>query len=302
MDLNRVAVAIEVVERRSFTAAARSLGVPKSSVSRSVSQLEAELGVALLRRTTRRLALTEAGEAWYERARRALGELEEANALVARGERAPRGRVRLTAPPDYAASLGRALVEFGARHPGVSVEVVLTAQRLDLVADGIDLALRAGRLEDSSLVVRKLSTADFGLFAAPAYLAERGRPRAPDELASHACVLFRASHGRAVWRLEGPRGQVRAEVTGRLASDNMDFTLEAVAAGAGIGLLPQARSLALLGERRIERVLPAWHVAGGALSIVYPATRFLPRRAELLRDFLVERFGTSGGGARRARS
>ncbi len=289
MDLNRVAVAVEVVERGSFTAAAATLGLPKSSVSRSVAQLEHDLGVTLLRRTTRKLALTDAGKQWYERARHALCELEEASALVSRGEREPTGLVRLTAPPDMGPVLAPVLVSFAERYPHVHVELLLTSRRLDLIDDGVDLALRAGQLEDSSLVARKLLSTDMALYSTPAYLERRGRPRKPSDLAKHDCVLFRAVHGRATWELESASTSARVDVTGLLSADDMAFVLDAVLAGGGIGLLPEIRCRPLVEDQRLERVLPAWSFAGAAFYLVHAGSRYMPHRVELLRDFLTER-------------
>lgn len=292
MDLNRVAVAVEVVERGSFTAAAAALGLPKSSVSRSVAQLEHDLGVTLLRRTTRKLALTDAGKQWYERASRALAELDEASALVSRGERAPHGQVRLTAPPDMGSVLAPVVVAFVERYPHVHVELLLTSRRLDLIEDNVDLALRAGNLEDSTLVGRKLLSTDLALYGAPAYLERRGRPRKPADLAKHACVLFRGVHGRVTWTLHNGNARARVDVAGPIGADDMGFVLDAVLAGAGIGLLPEIRCPDLIAEQRVERVLPAWSFPGGAFHLVHAGSRYLPHRVELLRDFLTERLAT----------
>src|SRR6476646_4336890 len=178
MDYNDLALFTRVVERGSFSDAARAAGLPKSSVTRSIARLEKELGVRLIQRTTRQRGVTDAGRELYERVRGAVVALEEAAQAVREHGREPRGIVRVTAPGD-AAMLGvpEALAKLSARYPSIHVEMVLTSRVLDLVADGIDLAIRAGRLADSSLVARKVGSTNAGLFASPDYLERRGRPK-----------------------------------------------------------------------------------------------------------------------------
>jgi DNA-binding transcriptional LysR family regulator len=181
MDLNHVAVFAEVVRAGSFTAAAASLGLPKSSVSRTVARLEDDLGVRLLHRTTRALGLTDAGRVYYERVQRALGALSEAASDAAGDTLEPRGLVRMTAPPDMGAmELVGMLARFRSDHPEITVEVALSGRFVDLVEEGFDLAIRGGRLDDSTLVARKIGTTDFALYAAPGYLARRGAPQTLD--------------------------------------------------------------------------------------------------------------------------
>src|SRR3954470_2142758 len=177
IDLNRIAVFVRVGEAGGFTAAAAALGVPTSSASRAVSRLEEELGVRLLNRTTRKLNLTDEGRHFFQRMQTVLAEAEEATQEAAGFAREPRGPVRLTAPLDLGVqalpAIVRRIVE---RYPGIVIELALTSRRVDLVEEGIDLAIRGGRLEDSSLVSRKIASTDLGIFAAPAYLERRGRP------------------------------------------------------------------------------------------------------------------------------
>ena len=208
IDLNRIRLFARVVEAGSFTAAARDAGLPKSSVSRAIAALERDLAVRLIHRTTRRLQPTEAGRAYYESLSRALAGIDEATAAAAELQDTPRGTVRLTAPTDLGDRLlPPLLVGFAARYPEVRVDVVLTQRFVDLVHEGIDLALRVGRLGDSRLVARPLGTVRAGVFASPRYLERRGAPRTVAALAEHECLLFRSSSGRAVWKLVGPRGE-----------------------------------------------------------------------------------------------
>ncbi|WP_437600737.1 LysR family transcriptional regulator [Sorangium sp. So ce590] len=289
MDLNRIAVFVRVVDERGFTAAARVLGLPKSSVSRSVALLEQALGARLLHRSTRSVRLTEAGAAFYERASRDVASLEEAAAMVADLEAVVRGTIRITAPVDVGvAMLEPAVARFVRRHPAVRIDVVLTGRVVDLVEEGFDLALRAGPLRDGSVIARKIGQVEDALYASPRYLERAGVLGSLGDLAAHRCVLFRATRGRAAWTLQGPAGDETVEVDGPLAVDELSFARRAVLAGVGVGLLPAVLCAREVARGRLVRVLPS-HVASGApLHLVYPSARYLPHRIAAFRDFLVE--------------
>jgi DNA-binding transcriptional LysR family regulator len=294
MDLNLVGAFVRVVEAQSFTGAAKAMGLPKSSVSRRVTELERELGVELLHRTTRKLSLTEAGRAFFEQAGRALSGLEAAAEAAAGLDSEPRGIVRMTAPFDIGVlGLADVLAEFATLYPDIHVELSLGQERGKLTDEGYDLGVRAGFTEDASLVSKRVGPSEIGLFAAPAYLERRGRPRVLAELAQHDCVLFRGQQGRAVWRLEGPDGDVSTvEVRGTISADEILFVRQAVSAGLGIGLLP-VLVMPKCAERAklepLERVLEGYTLRGAHLHVVTPAGAKRPRRITLLRDFLVER-------------
>lgn len=291
MDLNHVAVFARVVEHESFTRAAKQLGLPKSSVSRTVTRLEDELGVRLLQRTTRKLHLTEAGQAYYERARVALAALDEAASAATNLGAEPRGTVRMSAPSDMGnLRFGEIVARFLRKYPLVHVEISLTSRYVDLVAEGFDLALRAGRLADSSLVARKIGIDSLGLFASPGYLRRRGRPKTVAELANHDCILFHATLGKSEWHLTGPRGVERVTVRGPLNVDEMGFVQQAVAAGVGIALLPTVgvRFAAARGAAPMPvRLLPEYSVSGSGLHVVSPSTRLPSASVSAFRDFLV---------------
>jgi DNA-binding transcriptional LysR family regulator len=291
MDLNHVAIFARVVELESFTAAAKQLGLPKSSVSRTVTRLEDELGVRLLQRTTRKLHLTEAGRAYYERARVALVGLEEAASAATNLGAEPRGTVRMSAPTDMGnLSFGDMVARFVRKYPLVHVEISLSSRYVDLVAEGFDLALRAGKLADSSLVARKIGTDSLGLFASASYLRRRGRPKTLAELAEHDCVLFNGQHGKCEWQLTGPRGIERVTVRGPLSADEMGFVQQAVAAGVGIALLPimGVRFAAARGRALMPvHVLSEYSISGNGLHVVSPSTRLASASVSAFRDFLV---------------
>src|SRR5688572_2715094 len=206
MDLNRATTFIRVVEAGGFTRAADVLGLPPSSVSRAVSKLEQDLGVTLLERTTRKIAPTDAGRAFFERARDALAGLAEANALALDAAREVHGVVRLAVPPELASKLGTLFAAFALEHPRVRIEVSFTTRGLELVGDVVDVAVVVGNLPDSSLVTRRLGASMNKLYAAPSYVREHGQPRTVGDLEKHEAVLSRAINGEAPWELVGPRG------------------------------------------------------------------------------------------------
>lgn len=289
MDLNRVAIFVRVVDERGFTAAARALHLPKSSVSRAVTLLEQELGVRLLQRSTRTVTLTEAGAAFYERASRGLVAIEDAGAAVADMEASLRGPIRITAPVDVGTwMIAPAVARFVRRHPSVHIDVVLTARLVNLVEEGFDLALRAGPLRDSSLIARKVGETISALYASPRYLARRGAPANVADLASHPCISFRPTRGRATWTLTGPAGPERVEVAGPVGADDFSFVRRVVLSGAGIGLLPSFACGRAVARGQLVRVLPEYYVPGAPIHVVYPSARYMPQRVARFRDFLVE--------------
>lgn len=284
-----MAVFVRVVETGTFTAAAAALGLPKSSVSRAVSRLERELGVRLLQRTTRSVHLTDAGHAYYERVTRALAGLQEAQAAVSDMQATPTGVVRVTAAVDIGVNVVSGLVaRFVRKHPRIHVELLLTGRLVNLVDEGVDLAIRAGKLDDSSLLARKVGTLERRCLAAPAYLRRKGTPNAVADLARHDCVLFRARRASSPWELTGPKGVERVDVTGPVSADDFAFVRQMLLDGVGIGLVPWTTCAVDVERGRLVRVLSEYSAPGGALHVVYPSARYVPQRVALLRDFLVQ--------------
>ena len=273
LDLNEVQIFTKVVDAGSFSAAARLLSLPKSTVSRKVASLEESLGGRLLQRTTRKLHLTEQGTAFYDRVRVAIAQVQDAADQVAETQDAARGHVRVTAPSDFAAAYMGAIAEaFRRLHPHVTFEMIATGRTVDLVGEGIDIAIRAGSLPDSSLIARPLFAEQWHLLASPAYLASRGEPTSLDALDDHDCVVFTGGNRNARWRLFGPEGE----------------TTKTVTAGAGIGLMPPFLCADDLPTGRLRRVLPAYHLRAGAIHLVYPSARHLPARVRVFRDFMLD--------------
>lgn len=297
MELDHIAVFVRVVESGSFTRAARDLGVPTSTVSRTIARLEDALGTRLLQRTTRTLALTPEGAAFHAEVAPALAILRDAAAALSGGGDEPRGVLRLTAPNDLGDPLvGDICARFVARYPEVRVEVELTSRTVDIVAEGFDVALRAGPMRDSSLVARKISELGSVLVASPAYLERRGVATTPAELAAHDCVLFRERGGHAEWRLVSSTGEeATVSVTGRITGDDFSFVGAAVRAGAGISFMPLLVCRDEIASGRLVRVLPDWERVLGkdasavALHLVHASSKHLPRKVAAFRDFLLER-------------
>jgi DNA-binding transcriptional LysR family regulator len=283
---------VRVVEGQSFTEAGKALGLPKSSVSRRVSELEKELGVRLLHRTTRKLTLTEAGRTYFEQAERALLGLDAAAEAASGLDREPRGTVRLTVPIEIGVmSLSDVLADFTRKYPDIHVELSLDSATVNLAEEGFDIGIRAGRMLDPSVVVRRLGAIEIGLFASADYVTHRGSPQTLAELAQHDCVLLRAQHQKALWRLSGPDDALSSvEVRGRVSTDETLFVWQAVRSGLGIGLLPKHAVSTCVEAGAISplvRVLPDYAVRGDELQVVVPAGPKRPHRVTLLRDHLV---------------
>jgi DNA-binding transcriptional LysR family regulator len=289
IDLNRISTFVRVVEAGSFTAAARELGVPPSSASRAVANLEEELGVRLLHRTTRRLSLTDGGQHFFQRMRTVIAETEDATRAVTGFASDPRGVVRITAPPDLGAhQLPPIVARLLRRHPGLVIELKLTNLVVDLVGEGIDLAIRAGVLEDSTLVARKVAHSELQVFAAPSYVETRGRPRRPADLVRHDCLTYGGRKGRLPWRLTGPRGEELVAVSGPIVCDDMVFLREAVLAGLGLALLPVEITTSAVTAGRLVRVLPRHNYPGGGLYLVWPSARLVPAAVVVVRETLIQ--------------
>jgi DNA-binding transcriptional LysR family regulator len=290
--LTGMAVFARVVEARSFSAAATQLGMSRSAVSKAIAGLEDRLGARLLNRTTRRLALTEIGQAFYERCARIVAEAEEAELAVSRLQATPRGTLRVAAPVSFGTlHLAPALPDFMVRHPDLRVEIDLADRIVDLIEEGYDLALRIAALPDSSLVARRIADNHMVVCAAPSYWRRRGRPSEPRELAQHACITYAYHRTPNEWPFAGPDGRFTVRVDGPLMSNNGDLSLAAALAGLGVVALPCFLCGSDLAAGRLEQVLGAWMPPPTGIHAVYPHGRHLSAKVRAFVDFLVERFG-----------
>jgi DNA-binding transcriptional LysR family regulator len=274
VDLNDIVVFVRVVEAGSFTAAARLLGMPKTTVSRRIASLEREVGVRLVQRTTRSLNMTDAGRLYYEQSSQALRTIEDANLRLAETRAEPSGTLRISAPVGFGAHyLTSAVFDFLAAFPKTQVELHLTDDKLNLVENRIDLAFRTGILPDSTLTARKLGSTHRILCGSPDYLARHGEPQAAADLVRHHCVIAGPSTGNAHWVLDGPRGQETVSVSGRFAANEMQAVIAAAIAGYGIAQLPYQVAEALVRNGRLRRVLGDYTTPVGGVYAVYPTSR-----------------------------
>ncbi|NOK04846.1 MULTISPECIES: LysR family transcriptional regulator [Myxococcus] len=272
MDLNELLVFARVVQAGSFTAAARGLRMPKSTVSRKVSELETRVGAQLLQRTTRKLRLTDVGRTYYEHCARIVAEAEQAELAVTRMQAAPHGLLRVTTPLTFS-FIGPLVSTFIKQYPEVQLEMVCTDRNVDLVAEGFDVAIRAGRLADSSLMARRLGIVERVVIAAPSYLKARGTPKAPKDLEKHDCLLFGAGLENNIWTLHSGNRSVDVKVPARIVVNEPDMLYAVARAGSGIALLPNLHFSSELAAGRLQRILPDWSSTGAPVHAVYPSAR-----------------------------
>jgi DNA-binding transcriptional LysR family regulator len=277
----------------SFTAAAQRLGLSKSMISQRIADLETRLGVRLINRTTRRLSLTEAGQAFLEGCARALREAAEAEEEASRHGSTLSGAIRIAAPLSFALlHLRPALFDFMAAHPGLELHLDMDDRVVDLVQGGYDMAIRiAGRLPDSSLVARRLARSRLVVCASPAYLAERGIPAEPAALAGHDCLLYSGAARADLWAFRIGAEWVPVAVHGRLHANNGDMLLAAAIAGYGVALLPSFLVGAALESGALIAILPEFPTQDGAIHAVYPQSRHVTTRVRAFTDFLAARIG-----------
>ena len=288
MDLNEINVFARVVQAGSFTGAAEVLGMPKSTVSRKVTQLEKRLDARLLQRTTRKLNLTDAGRTYYDYAARIVAELDEAERAVSTLQSTPQGLLRVTAPVN-AAYLGALVSDYLRRYPRVQLEMFCTSRTVDLVEERFDVGIRAGLLSDSTLIARPLGNVTWFFVATPAYLKKRGRPKAPGELSERDVLIFGSGTRGSSLTLESAEATAHPTVSPRLLVTDMDVLVDAVRSGLGIGLLPAYLCAADLRAKRLERVLREWSVPVTPVQVVYPSTRHVSPKVKTFVDHLLER-------------
>jgi len=283
---------VAVVEAGSFTAASERLGSAKSAVSRRISALEERLGVQLLRRTTRVLNLTETGQAFYDHASRILADLEEAEAAVQQEHGELRGRIRLALPLSFGVRhMCKPIAAFSKQHPKVEFDLNLNDRRIDLIEEGADLALRIGRLQDSSLIARRLFDARAVVCASPHYLKTHGEPNSPADLKNHRCLVYSNLDEPNKWTYLDESGEKRTvAVQPGLAASSGDFLTNAAAHGMGVVIQPTFIASESIRRGSLVPILTDYDWPISPAYAVYPPTRHLSYRVRALIDFLVERF------------
>lgn len=297
VDLNELALFLQVARLGSFARAGEALGMPASTVSRQVQNIEAQLGVRLMQRSTRRLVLTEAGKLLVVRCEAHFSAIGDVAQEVRDGVSVVSGTLRIAAPSDFFDWFPlRWVKEFRAMHPKVRLEIFAQDALVDVIGDGIDIAFRAGKLEDSRLVATLLATTDVVLAASDEYLAQRGAPRGLEDLASHDCLALRSAphQSQRDWLLTGPDGETRVALQSRFCANAMGLLRDAAVEGLGIALLPEVVIQGDLDAGRLRRVLPAYGQPSVSLSLLYPSRRQMQKSVLAFVEFAVARFGDKG--------
>lgn len=292
MELSHLDTFVKVVQTGSFTRAAEQLRSQKAHVSRVISQLESELGVRLLERTTRSLSLTEIGREFFERAVGILGAAEDARRAVQKAQGEPRGTLRLSCGVEFGMLAVNGWVrEYLLRHPDVNVDLEMTGRVVDIVHEGFDLAVRVGPLADSTLAARKLGELRYGLFAAPGYLRRQPPPAQPQDLAQHALIRFSGSRLRLVWTFTRGADAQRIEPAARLNANNSFAVRDAAVDALGIAQLPLLLAQPEVDAGRLVPVLPYWQLPSAPVHAVFASARYLTPKVRAFIDLAVEAFG-----------
>jgi len=287
-----IPVFVAVVENSGFSAAARTLGISKSAVSKRINQLEAHLGVRLLHRTTRKLSLTEAGERYFAHASQALAAAGQAEDAVTELQGEPQGQLRISAPMSFGRLHVAPLVpKFLKRCPKLQIDLVMDDRKVDLVAGGFDVAIRAGNLPASTLIARKLAPVHQVLCASPDYIDRYDRPGTPAELSGHNCVLYSYSSDADEWTLIGEGGPETVTVSGSYQVNNSEALLEALREGIGIGRLPTFVAGPDLKTGRLVKLFESYRLPDFTIYAVFPERQYLPAKVRAFLDFAIEYFG-----------
>lgn len=281
-----------VIEAGGFAAAADQLGLSTSAVSRHVAQLEAHLNVRLLNRTTRRVSPTTEGFAYFERCTQLLADLEEVEATISGAARRPRGRLRLTAPNALAVlRLAPAFAAFSQAHPEVTLDLVLSDNVADFVEEGLDMAIRVGRVGSENLVARHIEESELLVAAAPAYLARAGTPQRPEDLVGHACFTYAYSATANQWFFDKASGEsVTVTISGPINANNGVMLAELAVAGSGIVQAPCFILAPMISRGLLVRLLPDWHGRRLPIHVVYPTRRHLSAKVQAMTNFLIQWF------------
>ncbi len=288
---------ISVVDHGSFAKSARGMGLATSSVTRQVNALEAHLGTQLLNRSTRSVTLTDAGARYYEQATHILGDLEDANRSVGETGGPPRGLLRVSLPVAFARlHVAPAISTFLKACPDIELDLMMTDSTVNLVEERVDLAIRIGSLEPSSLIARKIAPHRRVVCASPDYLGEHGEPRTPADLANHVCLTFAYARERQSWRFAGSSGEEQVRVSGALRANNSEVLREAAIGGSGMILMPTWLVGSDIEAGRLRAVLTNWEASLGeaeaAIHAIYLPNRRGSKKVRAFIDFLITRFGS----------
>lgn len=298
--LDDLSVFVAVARAGSFTAGADALGISTSYASKRVRRLEDALGRRLLNRSTRALTLTPEGQAYLERCGPALDEIEDAGRALVDPDDAPRGLLRVTVPLSLGLRRVAPLVgTYLQRYPQASIDIDFSDRTVDVVSEGFDLAIRAGPLQDSDLIARRIGGFPLYLVASPDYLARRGVPRTLQDLIGHDCMIYTLARGRRAWTFDGPDGPVVVPLKGRMTANNGDALAQAAAAGLGIGLEPSFIVADMLASGQLVRVLPDLPGPMAPVWAIYPESRLLSPKVQRFVELVQEDLAASCGNAPR---
>ncbi|HEV3192865.1 MAG TPA: LysR family transcriptional regulator [Polyangiaceae bacterium] len=285
MDLNEILVFTRVVQAGSFIAASKALGIPKSTVSRRVAELEERLDTRLLQRTSRKLSLTDAGRIFYDHGARIASDVDTAERAVTSLKETPSGLLRITAGPS-ARYLSPIVREYLKRYPEVRVELFTTTRNVDLVEERFDVGIRAGRLPDSTLIAKSLGHVAWFFAATPGYFKRRGRPRSPDDLARHDVLHFGSGSDRVTIHLQRGEEHADVELMPRLVTTEIDLLYTAAVGGIGLALMPAYQCVEDLRAHRLEQVLRDWVAPPTPVHVVYPSRRHVSPAVKTFVDHL----------------
>lgn len=290
--LTRMRAFIDVVEAEGFSAAARKIGRSKALLSKYVRELEDELGALLLNRTTRQFSLTEAGHTYYRRAIEIIREIDSLQETVRESSGDVRGRIKLSAPRTFAdAPIGQSLIDFAKEHPDITLEIHLDDRFVDLVEEGFDLAIRISRLENSSLIARRLAPFSVVLCASPELVAKHGLPQRPQDLAKLPCIIDTNSRYLSNWPFLGENAEmISVSVSGPIEANSPLAVRAATLSGLGFATLPDFIAAPDIESGKLVTALEDRIVKGGGIFAVYPHRRYLPAKVRVLVDFLVQWF------------
>ena len=286
-DLNDIAIFVKVAQFESFSRAAHSLGMPVSTVSRRVSELEQQLGVTLLQRTTRKLTLTAQGQDYFHQCSEPLAILSDAERVLTQTQKNPEGTLRITVPVTLRDLAFLDFVsDFMRKYPQIKIDLLISNAFIDLVAENFDMGIRFGDLEDSTLIATKLGDTVRYLVATPDYLSGRVMPTTPEDLKAHQCVLLNGKNGEARWDLVNGSKSVSVRVSGAVSSRDFHSVSYLTHRGHGIGLLPFMYCDPLLESGGLVRILPKWSSPKIPISAVYPTRKFMPAKLRVFLDAL----------------
>ena len=290
-DLNEIQFFTYVAEAGSFSLASKTMAIPKSTLSRKISELESRLGVTLLRRTTRQVKLTEIGVEYLKICKKALAELDRAANIASHSAETIQGRLKIAAPLDIGITyLARIAAEFIKDYPSIELDFSLNDQIIDLIDEKVDLSVRAGVQEDSSLRAVKIGVSEFQLYASPEYLKKHGEPKTPKDLETHRCIAFKNIHPDGIWPLSSGGSRMKIKTPQRMSCDSLNMAMHLAIQGAGIALIPVFLGHEEVQKNQLIRILKTWGTEREPVYAVYPDQPYVPLKTKLFLEYLKKAF------------